>query len=120
MSKQMKTKLKTGLINSWDSLSDLCSEKIASGSTRDVFVFAKNPNYVVKVERYPRTFTNACEWNNWEYLKYHPELNKWLAPCLDISDDGKYLIQQRVTHALTNEYPDKIPSVFIDLKDTNF
>lgn len=98
----------------------ICGEKIGSGCYRDVYVLKQNPDYVVKIEREPGAFCNVQEWCNWINCKEWVAFSNWLAPCEMITEDGRVLIQRRVTHGKRKDYPKHIPSFFLDLKVKNF
>ncbi len=99
-----------------DALFMLMGEKLGSGSTRRVYVNDLNKLQVMKVDMGGQ-FSNVMEWKLWQELS-DTELGKWLAPCDHISPTGEILIQRR-THQPKN-FPTWIPSIFCDLKLTNF
>lgn len=101
-----------------EALELLQGEKISHGSTREVFVCAIDPAWVVKVED-PGQFQNATEWSIWQEVKDTPQA-KWFAPCLHISPGGRVLIQMRTTPAEPSRYPRRIPAFFDDTKRANF
>lgn len=100
----------------FDALHMLLGEKLGSGSTRRVYENYLNPLQVVKVDMGGQ-FANIMEWKLWQDLS-ETELGKWLAPCDFISPAGEILIQRK-THQPKN-FPTWIPSIFCDLKLTNF
>ncbi len=67
---------------------------IGAGWHRCVFPYKNNPSLVVKImHRHLSNRRNRMEWEIWNNA---PEnIKKWLAPCVSISDDGMYLVQQR-------------------------
>jgi hypothetical protein len=97
----------------------LCGEKIGSGLYRDVYELRHNPRYVVKID-VTTQFANITEWRYYIDNKDWKLLGSWLAPCEMISKCGRILIQRRVRHGEKEDYPKKIPAVFIDTKLQNF
>ncbi len=66
-------------------------EKIGSGKARDVY--ALDEDTVVKVARCEEGVDcNRREWRIWHTAS---RIRKILVPCIDISEDGKKLIQKR-------------------------
>ena len=98
----------------------LLGAKIGSGCYRDVYNCRLRDDLVVKIEREDKEFHNIKEWTIWSELEYADEYNKWLAPCLEISKNGKILIQKKVEFGRQKEYPKEIPSFFTDVKPDNF
>ena len=97
----------------------MCGEQIGSGASRDVYSFAQDPRYVIKIETGAQSFSNVREWGVWNDAKeMGPDISKWLAPCKAISACGIVLIQERTKPAKT--YPEKIPSWMTDTKRSNF
>lgn len=97
----------------------LIGKKIGSGCYRDVYLCRLDTSLVVKIEKENREFHNIKEWNIWEEIKYS-KLKKWFAPCIDISEDGKVLIQQKIEFGRKKDYPKKVPSFFTDVQPKNF
>ncbi len=95
----------------------LLGTHLANGSSRQVFLHAQNPNWVVKIEDGVRSFQNVIEWELWISVKDTP-LAKWFAPCVYISPGGQILVMERTSQP--KAYPDKLPAFFTDLKLTNF
>lgn len=102
----------------------LCGKLIGQGLYRDVYEFKGYPNLVIKIERCNEigSFCNATEWRHWIDNREWKYLSSWLAPCFLISKDGNVLIQRRVTWKgkKRKDYPKEIPSLFTDLKVSNF
>lgn len=97
----------------------MCGEMLGSGSFRDVYVFAHDPKWVVKIETGAQSFSNIREWDVWNDAGYIGEsATKWLAPCKSISPCGTVLIQRRTKPAKT--YPKMIPTWMTDTKRANF
>ena len=97
----------------------LCGEKIGYGMSRTVFECKLLPGCVVKVETSPRMFQNVIEYETWEIVKYLPA-SKWFAECKWISPNGKILIQERTRPPAPQEFTEKVPIWFTDLKRTNW
>lgn len=94
----------------------MLGEKVGAGHSRRVYINDLNPRQVVKVDM-TSNFNNVMEWKIWENVK-ETGLAKWLAPCDFISPGGDILIQRRTYQP--KKFPDWIPSIFTDLKLTNF
>lgn len=92
---------------------------IGVGASRTVFENKLDRSTVIKVEQRSRSFHNVAEWDTWHNFE-GTEIEKWLAPILDISPCGIYLIQRRTTPASVKDYPEKIPSFFTDNKYGNW
>ncbi len=100
----------------------LCGELLGSGLCRDVYVLKQYPDFVVKIEAdmSKGTFANVTEWRNYINNLEWKWFSKWLAPCMLIDTTGRVLIQKRVYHRQRKDYPKYIPSIFTDLKLSNF
>ena len=97
----------------------LIGKRLGSGCYRDVYQCKLDTSLVVKIEREEGEFHNIKEWNIWKELEYS-DLKKWLAPCYEISNDGKILIQQKIEFGRHKDYPAKIPTFFTDVQTKNF
>lgn len=75
----------------------MAGDRIGQGIAREVYVFKPDPTLVIKFELGRLDFQNVTEWHVWEAAQDHGEAAEWLAPCIDISDSGKILLQKRVT-----------------------
>lgn len=100
----------------------VCGKFLDYGLFRDVYVCKQNPRYVVKIERDMSLgqFANVTEWRNFIDNERFTKFVKWLAPCRFISENGQFLIQDRVYIKPFSSYPSKVPSLFTDLKYQNF
>jgi hypothetical protein len=100
----------------------VCGELIGQGTYREVYELKGNPDFVVKVEKDPTKarFANVCEWINWIDNKEWDYLYPWLCPCVDITENGQFLIQHRAKPIKIDQLPEKVPSLFTDLKASNF
>jgi len=110
----------------WLMLSDFidmwCGDLIGEGSERLVFVFTLNKKLVVKIDKTNGAFPNVSEWDLYNNIKNaHPKEAKLLAPCIQISNAGKILLQER-TEPLKNgkRLPKMLPSFFADQKIQNW
>lgn len=74
----------------------MCGDRIGQGIAREVYEFKPDPRYVIKFELGVKDFQNICEWELWREAP--KGASRWLAPCIDISDHGMVLLQQRVMH----------------------
>lgn len=101
----------------------ICGELIGQGTYRDVYALKDNPRYVVKIERDMSTgkFCNATEYVNWCDLRYWDFIEPWLCPCVRITETSQVLIQKRAKLIESvDQLPEKVPSIFTDLKRTNW
>jgi hypothetical protein len=77
---------------------DMLGDIIGIGSNRIVYNHLHDKNVVIKVQR-PKTIKsnntlhNLIEWNRWNFYK-DTEYEILLCPCLEISEDSVYLLQQ--------------------------
>lgn len=103
-------------------IKSVCDEKIGAGAYRDVFSIKNCSNYVIKIERdmSDGNFVNVAEWHNFVDNRYWDKMKVYLAECLMINHTGNVLVQRRVTQGQHDKYPEKIPSMFTDLKYQNF
>lgn len=92
-------------------------DRLGDGVDRQVYELRHSPKFVAKIEDNSRSFHNAMEWQIWQRLKDSP-LEKWLAPCLDISPCGSVLIQRRTTPITSG--PERMPAFLGDMKLANF
>lgn len=70
-----------------------CGERLGSGVGREVYVYARDDKYVVKLENIAQSFQNVLEWDTWCDASYREhDIKKWFAPCDSISDCGTVLI----------------------------
>lgn len=73
----------------------MCGNRIGQGIAREVYVFKPDPELVIKFELGTHDFQNVTEWQVW--MAAPVPAQRWLAPCHDISPNGKILLQARVT-----------------------
>lgn len=95
-----------------------CPELLGSGMSREVWAVGFDNKYVIKFER-GRVFQNIKEWELWNEISATKQ-GKWLAPCINISENGRVLIMQRTKPAKTEAYPEKMPEFLTDFKYKNY
>ena len=93
---------------------------LGSGAYREVFVFALDPKFVVKIAKHGGREVNLLENRIWWEICYQKTLARWFAPVISCSEAGKYLIQKRVDMIPKKEYPKELPGFFTDTKYGNF
>lgn len=102
----------------------MCGELLGSGCSREVFVYSGNEDFVVKVEvTATDMFQNVIEYSFWQDVRNHPDMSKWIAPCIRISPHGNFMIQARTTPVSFSELKrriDKVPVWCADLKAGNW
>jgi len=107
-----------------DAFNLMCGERLGSGIHREVFECRLQPIYVVKVEIHElrdRSFANVLEYEFWRLNQHHTQVANWLAPCVELSPDGRILVQYRVDPLpLDYKLPERIPSFLNDIKRKNF
>lgn len=96
-------------------LGDLLGE----GMSRKVYVIRGVDNAVIKIEDRSRYFQNIAEWEIWGWVK-DTKMERWFAPCIDISNSGAILTQRRVFPMREKEKPTALPAYLCDLKSENF
>lgn len=93
--------------------------KIGEGAYRAVYDFDFKKGTVIKVATDERA--NIIEWNIWQACKSVPAYRKWLAPCIDISPCGHYLIQKKIKPVRpSDKLPKQLPTFFDDIKRNNW
>lgn len=105
-----------------DAFNLLCGDWIGAGVDRTVYECALIHGWVVKVEnKTNRYFANPLECKFWNDHAYYKPVADWLAPCGNMSPDGRILLQKRVDPIpLDYVMPDKLPKFLTDLKRSNF
>lgn len=86
---------------------------IGDGSSRWVFDYDKNT--VLKVEK-GDWHANTIEWDTWMGVKY-TKWEKWFAPVLNISDNGRLLWMQKCNKLY--EQPKRLPTFLGDVRLNN-
>jgi hypothetical protein len=102
-----------------DLMNLMCNTLLGSGQYRHVYSGKQDATLVFKYEREVGRNCNQTEWEMWMEMKNH-ELGKWLAPCIAISPDARWLIQHRTEPLQYAQLPDKIPRIFCDTKIENW
>ena len=76
----------------------IVGNKIGSGEYRNVYQLNSNSNYVLKEEynTFRGLFCNVQEWTMWRDSLDTP-YRQFLAPCLDISPSGRFLVMEKTT-----------------------
>lgn len=103
---------------------DLClGNLIDNGLSRYVYECKLNKDYVIKVETSNEfgVKQNIMEWGFWNFNIDNTGITKWLAPLVDISPCGTFLIQKRC-EPLPDDYalPEYVPKFLTDLRRDNF
>jgi hypothetical protein len=97
----------------------ICGDLIGKGRDRRVYSYRLDASLVVKIET-GLCFANVEEWRVWNNLqKDRPDLAKFLAPCVHISDCGRVMLQRR-TQPLTEDVELLIPDFMWDIKRENW
>lgn len=101
----------------------LFGKHIGSGLHRDVYEYAPDKRYVIKVERDPETLCNMREFLFWDTILYQDDIKKWLCPVKEMSANGRVLIMQKmqpITEKNKHKIPKKIPVWLSDMKWDNY
>ncbi len=105
--------------NATELFNMMAGKEVGRGCYRTVYVFKPDPTLVLKVaEEDPRS--NVIEHHIWTEVEYAEHLAKWFAPVVSISQCGVYLLQKRVEVGRAQDYPEKIPAWFVDIKRENW
>ena len=105
-----------------DAFNMLCGDLLGRGLHRAVFRCRLRDGWVVKVEAgEQRRFANVLEYEFWQQVQYQEDVARWLAPCGELSPDGRLLLQRRADPLpLGFKFPPKMPKFLTDLKRSNF
>lgn len=108
-------------IVSLEILDFLCDDYLGGGISRFVFDFKLNKKFVVKIDCSDRN-ANVIEHNIWvEAKQYEPKLQKWFAPCHELSRCGRIMLQRKCKTGIPfDQFPKKIPDFFVDRKYQNW
>lgn len=95
-------------------------EHLGEGCSRDVFEYAFDKKYVLKIEK-GEFNANVAEFNVWQSVQY-TKLSKWFAPIKLMSRCGRVLMQRRCNYNYNKplKFPKKLPVFFTDIKASNF
>ena len=96
--------------------------QIGQGLYRKVFSLQNNPDWVVKLELDgPTPHNNMMEFAVWTACEFYDPGKQWLAPCWEIYNEGRILVQRKVeTPPDDFEWPERVPNWLTDLKKQNF
>ena len=103
-----------------DAINLLCGKLLGEGETRKVFQCNLMPNHVIKVESNVNSFHNIREFEIWSEVMNIPHMARWFARVHSMSHNGRFLIMEKTAPARDDEYPDRIPVFFDDIKRENF
>lgn len=99
----------------------LCGRFLGGGIARKVYIYRPDDTFVIKIaEDKGGQSHNIIEWKIWDELKQVKSASKWLAPIVDVSDCGKYLIMKRAERGRKEDYPKMVPHFFTDMKYDNY
>ncbi len=98
------------------------------GAYRVVFTPTCTEDIVIKISVSDDTNKNVIEMENYRFLcNHYPTIAEYYAPCIDISSNGKVLIQKRMDTLykrgmLSKNMPKKVPAAFCldDCHSKNF
>lgn len=104
----------------------LCRDFIDEGCSRIVYECDYDKSCVVKIhkdgdDRLPSD--NILEWELWNIIKdMKDDINKWFAPCVRISENGRILIQKKTTPLTDKQWDNlkEVPTFLTDIKRSNF
>lgn len=110
-------------ILSAELMSVICGKYIGGGAYRQVFEFALNNDYVIKIE-------TEGGYSNFQEFTLYEEVNglcnslawvkDWFAPISWISPNGQILCMQKTEDKPGKTKPNKVPAFFLDVKPDNF
>src|SRR3989304_5237702 len=85
-------------------------ECIGQGVFRSIHLFKPDNRLVIKIANDATAgWHNVIEYRVYMELQFS-DLQRWLAPCIMLSDGGKYLLQKRVMPIAKNHMPSRIPA----------
>lgn len=93
---------------------DKLGDYLGEGFRRIVYAHQDRSDLVIKFLKNLEDNHNRTEFENWQKLK-DTERGQWLAPCYSLSDDGRFLVQQRVE--VLDEAPVSVPEWIKTLRD---
>ncbi|EJG0960995.1 hypothetical protein C4G95_RS18335 [Vibrio parahaemolyticus] len=96
----------------------LIGMKLGEGRDREVFELDTDSTAVIKVAKgFNGIAANINEWQMWNACyngQFYADLKRWLAPCITISECGKYLAMRRTTTVSAKQAPTVVPAIFYD------
>lgn len=116
--KHLSEYIHTSLTGQRDLVHLFLGDIISEGSERVIYQHNLNKNFVIK-HSHKDGFQNILEWEMWKNVQ-GTKYKKWFAPCVDISPNGHFLIQEKVEVIPKSQYPKRIPEFFVDLKYKNY
>jgi hypothetical protein len=99
----------------------ILGERLGDGLSREVFVFAYDPRFVVKVEA-RGNFQNVTEYLVWEAVR-GTEWARWFAPVERISALGSVLVMRRAREPSKRQlerFPRELPDFLADSRPCNW
>lgn len=117
-------------MNLWDTYGSLLPDtlvetrlgaRLGNGSSRTVFVYVDDPQFVVKQSIVAPPTDNLIEWSVWAYVR-QTSLRKIFGNIVAVSTTGRYLIMERLETITLNDYgatPD-VPTWLADVKPAAF
>lgn len=102
-----------------DAFNLFAGDLLGEGIHRKVFAHRLDPTLVIKAETGTFSHANMSEWDAWMAWGDAKE-GRWLAPCVAISPQGRFLLQRRVQPVAVEDLPEKVPTFLTDLKRSNF
>lgn len=101
-----------------EALRFLTGEYLGEGINREVYEYGGNSDFVVKIETANNTrFQNIMEYNFWQECRDLKWALRWIAPCIRISPNGSFLLQERTMPVAIEELRKKLPKVPVWLTD---
>lgn len=98
-----------------------CGKYLGEGIHRKVFVYKPNHDLVIKIahDSARGRAMNVLEHALWQEIE-DEKIARWFAPVVQLSQAGKYLIQDRAYQGPPDRYPKLVPHFFTDLQYGNF
>ncbi len=90
---------------------------LGEGFRRITYNHVDDETLVIKFLKNLKDDHNLIEYENWEHLK-DTEKGKWLAPCVSLSSDSRFLVQKKVR--VLDEPPENVPEWITVLGDYSF
>lgn len=120
----IKTISENTILN-YQALDLLLGKYIGGGVYRDVFEYAPNPAYVIKVAKEEKGFiSNVKEFDFWEEISWFKNesswVKDWFAPVKEMSSNGSFLIMQKTEVKPKKKRPSEIPCFIEDYHSENF